>query len=38
MIDGDACPIKNETYDIALRYRLPVTLVANSYMRVTSTE
>ena len=33
-IDADACPIKPEVYRVANRYRLDVTLVANSWMRV----
>jgi len=33
-IDADACPVKDEVYKVAQRYQLPVTLVANSYMRV----
>lgn len=33
-IDADACPVKNEVYRVAGRYRWPVTLVANSWMRV----
>ena len=33
-VDADACPVKNEVYKVAGRYGLPVTLVANSYMRV----
>jgi len=33
-IDADACPVKNEVYRVAGRYRLEVTLVANSAMRV----
>ncbi len=32
-IDADACPVKNEVYRVAGRYRLKVTLVANSWMR-----
>jgi len=32
-IDADACPVKNEVYRIAERYKLAVTLVANSWMR-----
>ena len=32
-IDADACPVKNETYRVAERYDLKVTLVANSWMR-----
>ena len=33
-VDADACPVKNEVYRVASRYRLDVTLVANSWMRV----
>jgi uncharacterized protein YaiI (UPF0178 family) len=33
-IDADACPVKKEVYRVAGRYRLDVTLVANSWMRV----
>ena len=33
-IDADACPVKQETYRVAERYGLLVTLVANSWMRV----
>ena len=33
-IDADACPVKQEVYRVAVRYRLDVTLVANSWMRV----
>lgn len=33
-IDADACPVKAETYRVAGRYDLNVTLVANSWMRV----
>ena len=32
-IDADACPVKQEVYRVAKRYRLDVTLVANSWMR-----
>ena len=32
-IDADACPVKKEVYRVARRYRLDVTLVANSWMR-----
>jgi uncharacterized protein len=32
-VDADACPVKKEIYKVAERYGLPVTLVANSYMR-----
>ena len=34
LVDADACPVKQETYKVAKRYQLPVTLVANSWMRV----
>jgi uncharacterized protein YaiI (UPF0178 family) len=33
-IDADACPVKDETYKVAQRYGLKVTLVANSFMRI----
>jgi hypothetical protein len=33
-IDADACPVKQETYHVAERYKLEVTLVANSWMRI----
>lgn len=33
-VDADACPVKQEVYQVARRYRLDVTLVANSWMRV----
>ena len=32
-IDADACPVKPETYRVAGRYGLQVTVVANSWMR-----
>ena len=35
-VDADACPVKDEIYKVAQRYNLPVTLVANSYMRIPS--
>jgi uncharacterized protein YaiI (UPF0178 family) len=35
-VDADACPVKQEVYRVARRYRLDVTLVANSWMRVPS--
>jgi uncharacterized protein YaiI (UPF0178 family) len=37
-IDADACPVKPEVYRVAGRYRLPVTLVANAWMRVPKEE
>jgi uncharacterized protein YaiI (UPF0178 family) len=33
-IDADACPVKDEVYKVALRYKLNVTLVANTQMRI----
>jgi uncharacterized protein YaiI (UPF0178 family) len=33
-IDADACPVKKEVYRVAVRYRLSVTVVSNSRMRV----
>lgn len=33
-VDADACPVKDEIYRVAQRYKLDVTLVANSFMRV----
>ena len=35
-VDGDACPVKEEIYRVAQRYRLRVTLVTNSWMRAPS--
>lgn len=29
-VDGDACPVKDETYVVSTRYGIPVALVANS--------
>lgn len=33
-VDADACPVKQEVFRVANRYRLNVTLVANAWMRV----
>ncbi|MFT5510345.1 MAG: hypothetical protein ACI89J_003439 [Hyphomicrobiaceae bacterium] len=33
-IDADACPVKDEVYKVALRTEVPVTLVANTYLRI----
>ena len=33
-IDADGCPVKEETYRVARRYQLEVTLVSNAWMRV----
>ena len=32
-VDADACPVKREIYKVAGRYRLSVTLVANSWIQ-----
>lgn len=31
-IDGDACPVKDETYKVAARYQIKVFVVANQYL------
>ncbi len=33
-VDGDACPVKDETYAVASRCGVPVAVVANSRMHV----
>jgi len=33
-VDADACPVKQETYRVAQRHGLKVTLVSNSWMRI----
>jgi uncharacterized protein YaiI (UPF0178 family) len=33
-VDGDGCPVKDETYAVAARYGVPVTLVANARIGV----
>ena len=33
LVDGDACPVKDETYKVAVRYGVPVKVVTNSWMR-----
>jgi len=33
-VDADACPVKQEVYRVAERYKLTVTLVAGSWMRI----
>jgi uncharacterized protein YaiI (UPF0178 family) len=33
-VDADACPVKKEVYRVAKRYKLSVTLVTNSWMRI----
>lgn len=33
-VDGDACPVKEQVYKVAGRYRMPVVVVANAPLRV----
>ncbi len=33
LVDADACPVKEEIYRVAKRYKLKVILVANSWMK-----
>jgi uncharacterized protein YaiI (UPF0178 family) len=33
-IDADACPVKEETYKVAIRYGLHTTVVSNSFMQI----
>jgi uncharacterized protein YaiI (UPF0178 family) len=33
-VDADACPVKDEIYRVAARHKLPVFVVANSFIRV----
>jgi uncharacterized protein YaiI (UPF0178 family) len=34
LVDGDACPVKDEVYVVATRYGLPVALVANKPLSI----
>jgi len=34
LVDADACPVKNEVYQVAGRYDLRVTLVSNMWLRI----
>jgi uncharacterized protein YaiI (UPF0178 family) len=34
LIDADACPVKDETYRVAARYRVPVVVVSNQIIRI----
>lgn len=34
LVDGDACPVKDEIYMVALRHQVPVIVVSNSYFRI----
>ncbi len=33
-IDADACPVRDEVYKVAERHDVPVTVVANSFIRI----
>ena len=33
-IDADACPVREETYKVAIRHNVPVLVVSNSYLRI----
>src|SRR5947209_4587182 len=33
-VDADACPVKDEVYQVAARYSIPVMVVANAAIRV----
>ena len=34
LVDGDACPVKDEVYKVAWRHETPVTVVSNNWFRV----
>lgn len=34
LVDADACPVKEEIFKVAYRLKVPVILVANSYLRL----
>lgn len=34
LVDADACPVKDEVYRVALRHKVPVSVVSNSPFRV----
>lgn len=33
-LDADACPVKDQVYNFAARYGIPLKVVANSWPRV----
>lgn len=33
-IDADACPVREETYKVALRHTVPVVVVSNTFLRI----
>ena len=34
LIDADACPVKDETYRVSARYKVPVIVISNSLIRI----
>ena len=34
LVDADACPVKEEIYEIAFRHAVPATIVSNSLIRI----
>ena len=34
LVDADACPVKDEIYRVAARYRVAVTIVCNAFIRI----
>jgi len=34
LVDADACPVKDEIYKVALRHKVKVTIVSNSWFRI----
>ena len=34
LVDADACPVKDEIYKVAWRHEVPVTIVANAFIRI----
>lgn len=34
LVDADACPVKDEIYKVAWRREVPVTIVANNFIRI----
>jgi uncharacterized protein YaiI (UPF0178 family) len=34
LVDGDACPVKDEIYKVAYRREVPVVIVSNSHFRI----
>ena len=34
LIDADACPVKDETYRVSTRYKIPVVVISNSPIRI----